>query len=143
MPVRGTTPASAFVSPEPTRDPLAPTRSRNRRAGRLTLIHDRSPRESQWHRRESPLPNFSHRSPPSPIAATLLPPPRKPKRYAQSIHQPRTIACRCAQRGRVNAQQGRCPLNPRRFLTARVNRSISDFHVELSLLAAIVFGPVA
>lgn len=58
--------------------------------------------------------------------------------YAQSIHQPRSIACRCAQRGRVNAQQGRCPLNLKRFLTARVNRSISDFHVELSLLAAIL-----
>lgn len=50
-----------------------------------------------------------------------------PARDGQSIHQPRSIACRCAQRGRVNAQQGRCPLNSRRFLTVRVNRPISNF----------------
>lgn len=105
--------------------------ARNRRACRLLLIPDRSPR----------FPMACEISSTSELALSHPPPPAKC--YAQSIHQPRTIACRCAQRGRVNAQQGRCPLNPRRFLTARVNRSISDFHVELSLLAVIVLGSVA
>ena len=100
-------------------------RTLDRRACRLPLILDRSRCDSQWPARD--LARFrTSRG----VAAPET---------ANPFINPVAIACRCAQRGRVNAQQGRCPLNPRRFLnfSARVNRSISDLPrvPSLSLLA--------
>lgn len=100
-------------------------RTLDRRACRLPLILDRSRCDSQWPARD--LARFrTSRG----VAAPET---------ANPFINPVAIACRCAQRGRVNAQQGRCPLNPRRFLNSstRVNRSISDLPrvPSLSLLA--------